>query len=83
MRPRHPDTSSAVENPDPAVSDPASLESAFRAPPAHRHSPIDPQIATPAFVGPRRPQRRAARGRAGRLLTLTRSLWIIVRERAK
>jgi hypothetical protein len=82
--PRHPDTPPGIDKPGTAVDDPARFrESAIMAPPSRRQPPTDPQLATPAFVTPRRPQQRARRGRASRLLTLARSLWIILRERAK
>jgi hypothetical protein len=67
---QRPDPMPADEEPGTDVHDTAALGAA---PPS-----FDPPVAAPHGL-----QRRARRGRASRALTAARSLWIIVRERAR
>jgi hypothetical protein len=84
VTPDRSDTRPAIDAPDVAVDDPtASLEADASGSASPRPAATDPQLAPSAVTTPERPQRRAPRGGAARLLTLMRSLWIIVRERAR
>jgi hypothetical protein len=67
---QRPDPMPGVEEPGADVDDTAT--------PGPAPASSDPPVAAPGG-----PQRRARRGGASRALTAARSLWIIVRERAR
>lgn len=74
---QNPENMSAAENPD-------DVQSGFEAQPSSGQPTRDVALdVPPALVTSAPARRRPAHGRAQRLVTLGRSLWIILRERPR